>query len=129
MTKVIIFGSFDPLHEGHKDLFRQAKKLGDYLVVVAASDENIRREKMREPRVDEVARISEIEKISEVDEVILGDKDDNYTILDRVKPDKVAIGYDQRIPEGLKNKVKEYKIVTLKPYKPEIFKSSKIFRK
>jgi cytidyltransferase-like protein len=128
MTKVIVFGAFDPLHEGHKDLFKQAKALGDYLIVAASSDENIRREKARDPRIVESSRIKEIQKNLDVNEVVVGDRENEYTILEKFEPDVIALGYDQKIPEGLKNQVKKYKIITLKPYKPEIYKSSKIFR-
>ena len=42
MTKVMVFGTFDYLHEGHKDFFRQAKQYGDELVVVVARDETVK---------------------------------------------------------------------------------------
>ena len=43
MRRVMVFGSFDPLHDGHRSLFRQARKHGDELVVVVARDVNIAR--------------------------------------------------------------------------------------
>ena len=42
----MLFGTFDGLHEGHFDLFRQAKKYGDYLVVVVARDVNVKKIKI-----------------------------------------------------------------------------------
>ena len=36
---VLVTGGFDPLHSGHIDLFNEAKKLGDKLVVGVNSDE------------------------------------------------------------------------------------------
>ena len=126
MKKVIVFGSFDPLHEGHKDLFRQAKGLGDFLVVVVARDENIRRMKRRDPRVGEKERMAVVVKEGVADKVILGNVGNDYSVIDLEKPDVIAVGYDQKIPEILKDKVKKYKIVRLKAYKPEIFKSSRI---
>lgn len=128
MKKVVVFGSFDPLHEGHKNFFKQAKSLGDYLIVVVASDENIKKLKNRAVRVSQVQRIKAIEVLDFVDEVMVGDKDENYSVLDKTDPDIIAVGYDQIIPEPLKNKVKKYKIITLKPYKSEIYKSSKIIK-
>lgn len=126
MKKVIVFGSFDPLHEGHIDFFRQAKELGDYLTVVVATDENIRRLKDRDPDDGEGQRLEAVAKIDTVDRAILGDKDRYGQTLENEKPDIIAVGYDQSMPQELKNDLKKYTIVTLKPYKPEVFKSSKI---
>ena len=43
MKKVIVFGTFDILHQGHLDFFRQAKQYGDYLIVAVAHDENVKK--------------------------------------------------------------------------------------
>lgn len=126
MIKVIAFGSFDPLHEGHRDFFRQAKELGDYLVVVVARDENIKRMKNHESRIKENNRLQAVRAERIVDKAILGDKNGEYLVLEREKPDIIAIGYDQVVPYDLKYMVKKYKVITLKPYKPEIYKSSKL---
>jgi len=128
MIKIIVFGSFDPLHKGHRDFFRQAKKLGDYLVVVVARDENIKRMKNHEPRIKEDERLTAVKAEKIVDETVLGDAGEKYTIMDKVKPDIVAIGYDQKIPEGLKNKLSKLKTVRLKPFYPEKYKSSKVLK-
>lgn len=124
--KVIAFGSFDPLHKGHLDFFKQAKMLGDFLVVVVARDENIRKDKHHEPMLSEKQRAMVVSKSGIADKVMIGDKLGEYEVLEREKPDIIALGYDQKIPELLKNKVKKYKIITLKPFKPQIYKSSKI---
>lgn len=126
MKKVIVFGSFDPLHEGHKDLFKQAKALGDYLVVVVASDEKIKHNKKREPRLNIEDRISDISADPNVDQVIAGDNNLGYTILDKIKPDIIALGYDQKVPKEIQKAIKKYKTVVLKPYKIDIYKSSLI---
>ena len=39
MRKVITYGTFDLLHEGHLRLFERAKELGDYLIVAVSTDE------------------------------------------------------------------------------------------
>jgi len=127
--KTIVFGSFDPLHKGHLDFFRQAKTFGNYLVVVVARDETIRRLKGHEPRFSEGERLKAVKNESIVDKAILGDKKDYGRVLKREKPEAVCIGYDQEIPPGLKNLLKRYKIHTLAPYKSDLYKSSIISQK
>lgn len=39
MKRIITYGTFDLLHYGHINLLRQAKKLGDYLIVALSTDE------------------------------------------------------------------------------------------
>lgn len=39
MKKVITYGTYDLLHEGHINLLRRAKELGDYLIVAISTDE------------------------------------------------------------------------------------------
>ena len=45
MKKVMCSGTFDGLHPGHFNFFKQAKSKGDYLTVIVARDENV--EKIR----------------------------------------------------------------------------------
>ena len=124
----MVFGAFDPLHEGHRHFFRQAKELGDCLIVVVARDLSIDKIKKHRPRFQEDERLKAIKGVSVVDRAVLGDADDYGKVIKDFQPDVIAVGYDQKIPETLKNTLKKYKIVTLKPYKPEIYKSSKIYK-
>ena len=125
MKKIIVFGAFDSLHKGHENFLKQAKELG-YLIVVVSHNDKIRLEKNRQPREEGEIRRQKVEDLEVADEVIVGDSGRTFEILDRIKPDIIALGYDQIIPEPLKNKVKQYKIITLKPFKPEKYKSSKM---
>ena len=126
MTKVFTSGCFDPLHRGHIYYLKQARKLGDKLVVIVSSDEKIRSTKKHEPRKSEKERLRKVKSLKIADEVLLGGATGEYYLINRIKPDIIALGYDQKIPEPLKNKVKKYKIITLKPFQPDIFKSSKL---
>lgn len=127
--KVIAFGSFDPLHKGHINFLHQAQKLGDFLVVIVARDENIIANKKHQPLISEDKRLEAVLATKIADKVELGDAFGVYSILKKEKPDIIALGYDQKIPPALKNEIKECKIVTLRPYKSNIYKSSKIKQK
>ena len=56
MKKVMVFGTFDIFHDGHRDYFKQAREFGDYLIVVVARDENVLKIKGNIPRNNEKAR-------------------------------------------------------------------------
>ncbi len=142
LKKVIVFGTFDIFHPGHRDFFRQAKKFGDALVVVVARDENVKKVKGNKPKNSEQKRLEIIKKCKSVDKAILGNKDEarkkddnyKYKILSEEKPDVICLGYDQRVNEKeLQKKLKEYrmdkvKVVRLKPYKEDIYKSSLLLK-
>lgn len=96
MRRVIAFGAFDPLREGHRYFLQQAKELGDHLTVVVAHESAIRAYKGRESRQSEEERMAAIKEIDLVDEVLLGRKSaDKYHILGEVDFDVVAMGYNQ----------------------------------
>ncbi len=130
--RVLAFGAFDPLHEGHRYFFRRAKKLGDYLLVVVARDSAIREDKGREPFEGEEMRLKRV-AASGVDEVRLGDErpvNDPYRLLGELEFDVLALGYDQEPSEqkvrqelGRRNK-QGVAVVRLPPHRPELYKSS-----
>ena len=132
MIKVMAFGSFDILHEGHKHYLMEAKGYGDYLIVVVARDENILRFKGRKPRNDENHRLGEIKKLDFVDEAVLGHKEDILEVLEEFNPDVICLGYDQRTveTEQLKRELEKRnlkaKVVRAKPYREDVYKSSKL---
>jgi D-beta-D-heptose 7-phosphate kinase/D-beta-D-heptose 1-phosphate adenosyltransferase len=39
IKRIVVSGGFDPIHSGHIEYFKSAKKLGDYLIVALNSDE------------------------------------------------------------------------------------------
>ncbi|MEK7080432.1 MAG: adenylyltransferase/cytidyltransferase family protein [Patescibacteria group bacterium] len=72
---VIISGYFNPLHIGHIDYIREAKKLGDYLIVIVNNDEQVK-VKGSIPFMQERERIEIVKAFKYADEVMLSiDKD------------------------------------------------------
>ena len=95
MKKIMVFGTFDILHPGHLNFFKQAKKLGDYLIVIIGRDETVQKIKGRFPQNNEKKRLDKIKQQKIVDKTLLGNLDDPYKIIKQEKPDIVALGYDQ----------------------------------
>ncbi|MAE13528.1 FAD synthase [Candidatus Woesearchaeota archaeon] len=127
----MVFGSFDPLHKGHRNLFQQAKKQGEYLIVVVARDETIRLLKKHEPSQPEEVRRKRVEEVAEVDSAVLGNPGDKYAIIQQHRPDIICLGYDQSFfVENLQKQLDKFqlpvKIVRLLPHHPDRFKSSKL---
>jgi len=127
MKKVMVFGTFDILHPGHINFFRQAKKYGDYLIVVVARDLNVKKIKGELPIDNEAKRRNNIKKLKIVNEVILGDLKDKFRVIEKKKPNVICLGYDQK-DFSLNNELDErklnIKVIRLRPHKPEIYKSS-----
>lgn len=92
---VFLGGSFEIIHPGHLYLLRQAKALGDALVVVLARSSTIRTRKGREPVTPEPDRLELMASLRAVDAAILGSEGSIYETVERVRPDVVALGYDQ----------------------------------
>ena len=121
MVKVMATGTFDLLHLGHIYFLKEAKKLGDTLSVVVATDSTVRRLK-HEPINPEVIRLNLINELKIVDEAYLGYEDDMYEIVQEIKPDIIALGYDQiHDEENIKSELNKRKInakvVRLSEYK------------
>ena len=130
----MIFGTFDIVHLGHLNLFRQARKLGDYLVVVVARDKTSKKIKNITLVNNEKERLEFLKNIKSIDQAILGDKIDYYKVIKTEKPDVIALGYDQdNFIDKLEDKIKEFKlntkVVRMKSHKPEQHKSGNIRKK
>jgi len=133
MKKVLVFGTFDIIHKGHRDFFRQAKEHGDYLVVILSRDQTVLQVKSRVPKYPEQERRSQLEALPEIDEVVLGSLGNKYLAILDIKPDVVALGYDQvaftgRLPEFLDKNEVNVEIVRLEPFNETKYKSSIIRR-
>lgn len=72
---VITSGYFNPIHSGHMNLLREAKKLGDFLVVIVNNDNQVK-EKGSTPFMSAEERMYIIQDLKHVDAVFLSvDKD------------------------------------------------------
>lgn len=130
MKKVMIFGTFDMIHPGHINMIKQAKKYGDYLIVVIARDSTVEKVKGRLPRNSEQIRLQAMIDSNLADKVILGNEGDKFKVIQNEQPDVIALGYDQKIiVEDLEKKVGEnVQIVRLEPFQPEIYKTSLLLK-
>ncbi len=92
---VMIGGAFEIVHPGHIHTFSEAKKLGNTLVVVVATDQSVLRNKGRPPVTNQESRVTLVSSLRQVDLALPGNKGSIYDILLRIRPDVVAVGYDQ----------------------------------
>jgi len=109
-------------------MLKEAKEYGDYLVTIVARDEVVCNTKGKKPRNDEKTRLKNIKKLNIADKVRLGNLYDKYKVIAEEKPDIIALGYDQRaFIDNLADAIEDHvEIVRLSPYKPEVYKSSKM---
>ncbi len=123
----MVFGTFDILHQGHLFLFKKSKELGDELYVIIAKDVNVEKFKKTKPENNEQQRLENIRNIEEVNNALLGDENDIYKIIEEIKPDIIALGYDQdeqNLNNELEKRDLKIKIVRLEAFKEKEFKSS-----
>jgi len=129
---VMIGGVFDIIHPGHIITLKSAKNLGDVLIVSVARDQTVLKYKKHKPINEETKRCELINSIKYVDLGILGNKKNIFDTVIKLKPNIIALGYDQKHNEGeLKNKIDklelDIKLVRLKSSIPDI-KSSEILK-
>ena len=73
MKKVITYGTFDLFHQGHYNIIKRAKELGDYLIVGVTSESyDIERGKLN-VRDSLLKRIENVRKTGFADEIIIAD--------------------------------------------------------
>ena len=123
------FGTFDRFHAGHESYLKQAKALGDTLIVVIALDKTVKRIKGKLPDHDQKQRLDNVKRFSIADKVILGNTDDKYAVVKKYKPNIIALGYDQftftfRLEKFLIDNKMNTKVMRMKPYKPNVYKTS-----
>jgi cytidyltransferase-like protein len=136
VTKIMVFGTFDGLHKGHFNFFKQAKSLvkNPFLIVSIARDNNVLKIKNEKPIFSEKERLNLVRRNKSIDKAVLGGKVKYLPHILKEKPDIIALGYDQKAyVEELKKDLKNLsaqaskgilvKIIRLKPYKEKIYKN------
>jgi len=97
---VLVFGTFDGLHAGHRTFLKNARAQGDRLVVSVARDAHVRLLKNHNPQLTETQRLEVVRSIPGVNEVRLSDSAlGSYKILNEVEPDLIVLGHDQQALE------------------------------
>lgn len=101
--RVLAAGKFDILHLGHLAYLEQARELAGpdgELVVVIALDKTIEKERGAPPVFPAEQRRRIVEALGVVDKAVIGyDTDDHTKIVVDLKPDVIALGYDQYTDE------------------------------
>lgn len=133
-ARIMIFGTFDIIHEGHADFFKQAREQASdpRLIVSVARDAVAARIKGTKPKNSEEMRRAAAANHPLVDEAVLGDEEGYIGHIRTNKPDIIALGYDQRgeFVENLEKDLREAqmktRVVRLEAFKPEVYKTSKL---
>lgn len=132
MKTVLVTGTYDFLHPGHLWFFQRARAFGDRLVVVVARDRTVHRVKGHLPFHTERERLAMVQNVESVDSAVLGKSGDKFAVVEKIRPDVICLGYDQRaftenLVKELRKRGLSARIVRLAAYNPQQYKSS-IFR-
>ena len=127
---VLAGGVFDIIHPGHIYTLNAAKALGDGLVVVVATDNTAVKMKKRNPIHNQEQRQELVNSLTTVDLCLIGQEDNIFKTVNHVRPEIIALGYDQVhqekfITEGCKKIELDAKVARLQSPIPES-SSSKI---
>lgn len=106
---ILASGVFDLLHLGHVRFLEEAKRAGGKdaeLIVIIARDSTVEKTKGRKPIMSEDQRRALVVSLKVVDEAVLGYEDlDIGEVIEKIKPNVIALGYDQA---DMENSVKSY---------------------
>ncbi len=128
LTVVLAGGVFDIIHPGHIHTLNSAKSLGDVLLVVVATNQTAEKMKKRIPLHNQEQRQNLVNSLSMVDLCIIGHEGDIFKTVEFVKPEIIALGYDQIhqekfITDGCKKLNLNVKVARLQSPNPEISSS------
>jgi FAD synthetase len=136
LVKIMVFGTFDGLHEGHINFFKQAKNFikNSFLIASIARDKNVLRIKGVYPDKNERERMILVKKCKLIDKVVLSGLRSHLPHIVKIHPDIIALGYDQKayvknLKKDLKNNGIWVKVIRLKPFREKIYKNHLLKRR
>ncbi len=130
MRKVMVFGTFDGLHAGHRAFLREASHHGDYLIVVVAPNHVAEHLKGKKPVSDIADRLEELRSEDGVSEVVVGDSElGTWEVIQLYHPDVIALGYDQKellksLESHLETARRRPEIVIMSAHEPDKYHSN-----
>lgn len=128
MTKVLVTGVFDILHQEHKKLLKKAKKQGDYLVVALETDERVKKIKGSSRPVNSLkTRIQNLKDLNIANKVTplpkkFNTNKERLSWLKKIKPDVLAVSESTpniKVKRQLMNKIGG-KVKVVLPHNPNI---------
>ncbi len=93
LVRVLATGTFDILHPGHILFLSRARELGDELYVIVARESMIRHKP--KPVIPDEQRLKMVSELKVVDRAVLGSESNMFEPVMAIKPDIIALGYDQ----------------------------------
>ena len=138
MKTVLVFGTFDILHPGHRWFLSQAASRGDRILAVVSRDRFVLEWKGKAPSSDERTRRAAISESGLVDDAVLSDPaQGSYDVLKRIAPDIICLGHDQSalkddLEAFLDNQDETEKrplVIVLEPWKRSLYSSTRLNRR
>ena len=131
----MVFGTFDIIHKGHEDFFKQARALADtpHLIVSVARDAVVERIKGVRPRRPEANRRKVVAAHALVDEAVLGDREGYLPHILLAQPDIIALGYDQegeyvaQLEQDLTSVGLSTRVMRLEAFNADTYKTAKLY--
>ena len=117
IMKIVCGGCFNFIHTGHIYFLKKCKGEKNKLGVILTNDKNNLKKTARPIK----ERIKNITNLQIADQIVTGDKSNPTKTIQKIKPDVICLGYDQKLPPGIlsyvhKNKIKIKRISKLKNY-------------
>ena len=123
MHRILVFGTFDHFHPGHRYLLDAASERG-CLHIVVARDETVQKIKGQLPDHSQEERMQVLRAAYPQAEIILGSDGEYLQPVMEIAPDLILLGYDQRMPPGVTEADLPCPVERMDALEPERYKSS-----